>query len=545
MNPEVPTAAVDVATKIGTGVTAATEGGAPSGVAAMIEGTAAPEVAASAAAPAMEQMGFQDIGGADFVDSAAQQAAASTAPTAEAEIQGLVDKFTQNDFDDATIDRLADAENAGNLKWENGQPIVNATPVEAPTAAPDGEPVTPPATETPTTGTAAPAAEGADAEGGDAAPEDAGADLTDTETPVPPDAEPESVRDQLTSRIATLKSEANPTPEQQRELTKANLELAERDMKDTLNAAEPDSLSAEDAAQRDKLNEKYGTPNAQAAAEDTIPDQPAAEAAQEPVDPGEFNEQAIRDQIEADRNRRDWTQDQKDAYVNSQRAEHDQKKADYDKAVEAKGQERELTTEQTKQKLDKELQQVQQDLIDGKITAQEASRRLSANRNARELIVKSLVERFTNGEEMTPFEKEVAEKSIQMQQLMREIQMAPKVMTAMEQTIKKLKAEYKKAAGYQITPQNADNPDTRQNVALRSQLSNQIAAQATHMARYADITAINVNEFKSVNSSLMTLIGVRGGFKDMLVQIGTGIRRKAKTYSVDIKARNIAQGFKA
>ncbi|QQS44697.1 hypothetical protein IPM65_03835 [Candidatus Roizmanbacteria bacterium] len=367
--------------------------------------------------------------------------------------------------------------------------------------------------------------------------------MTDVE-PTGANAEPESVRDKLTSRISDLEKRKDLTPQEQRELTKSKLEVAERDRRDELNAAEPDSLTPEDVTDKDRLNEKYGKPNAEAAAEDTLPDASPSPEASEPVDPGKFDEKAIRDQIEADRNRRDWTQDQKDAYVNAQRAEHDKKKAEYDKAVAEKDQQKEQTTEQRKQELDQELQQVQQDLIDGKITAKEASERLTANRHARELIVKSLVERFKKGEEMTPFEKEVAEKSIQMQQLMREIQMAPKVMTAMEQTIKKLKAEYKKASAYQINAENADTPDTRQNVALRAQLSNQIAAQATHMARYADITAINVNEFKSVNSNLMSLIGVRGTLRNVMVQIGTGIRRKAKNYEVDIKARRIAQGWK-
>lgn len=535
MNPEIATAPVDAVSNIGAGTAAGTEGGATAGLASVAESVSTPEIAVPTTPPAAEQMSFHDIGAADFVDTAAAQAANSTAPNAEAEIQGLVDRFTAEDFDDATLDRLAAAENDGQLKWENGQPIIQASPAEDIMPPVDGQPVEAPATDNPAAEVVADT-DGADTE----VPEEPPADQTDVEPTATADAEPESVRDRLTSRIDELKAKENPTPEDKKELSKANLELAERDRRDTLNAAEPDSLSQDDAAERDRLNGKYGTPNAEAAAAQP----PDAESSQEPTDPGEFNEQAVRDQIEADRNRKDWTQDQKDAYVSAQRAEHDKKKAEYDATMKEKEQQQELTTEEQKQKLDQELEQVQQDLIDGKITAKEASERLTANSRAREVIVKSLVERFRKGEEMTPFEKEVAEKSIQMQQLMREIQMAPKIMTAMEQTIKKLKAEYKKASDYQINPQNADSPDTRQNVALRAQLSNQIAAQATHMARYADITAINVNEFKNVNSELMTLIGVRGRLKNALVMIGTGIRRKAKTYEVDIKARRIAQGHR-
>lgn len=574
MNPEVATAAVDAVAKIGAGTAAATEGGVGAGLASVAESVATPEIAAPTTPPVAEQMSFRDIGGADFVDNAAVQAANSPAPNAEAEIQGLVDKFTADDFDDATLDRLAAAENDGKLEWENGQPVIHSPDEVMNATRIGGTPGELPKVAEPSMDTAVPPGQGKSVENGMAdqpdqantetdeatngnngsgtvaeadapapeTPEEAPADMTDVEpTAIDANPEPEAVRDQLSSRIDELKAKENPTPDEKKELSKANLELAERDRRDTLNAAEPDSLTADDAAERDRLNGKYGTPDAEAAA---AAQPPTEETSQELTDPGQFDEQAVRHQIENDRNRKDWTEDQKEAYVSAQRAEHDKKKAEYDAAMKEKGEKQELSTEQQKQKLDQELQKVQQDLIDGKITAKEASERLTANRHARETIVRSLVERFRKGEEMTPFEKEVAEKSIQMQQLMREIQMAPKVMTAMEATIKKLKAEYTKAAGYQINAQNADSPDTRQNIALRSQLSNQIAAQATHMARYADITSINVNEFKSVNSSLMNLIGVRGTLRNMMVQIGTGIRRKAKTYEVDIKARRIAQGWK-
>lgn len=117
--------------------------------------------------------------------------------------------------------------------------------------------------------------------------------------------------------------------------------------------------------------------------------------------------------------------------------------------------------------------------------------------------------------------------------------MAPKIMKAMEKTIKELKDEYKKAAQFRINEQNAADPKTQENVALRAKLSNQIAAQAAHIAKYAGITSVNVNEFKSVNSDLMKLIGVRSSFNNILVQIGTGIVRKANTYRRDIDARRI------
>ncbi|GIV76302.1 MAG: hypothetical protein KatS3mg050_0696 [Litorilinea sp.] len=294
-----------------------------------------------------------------------------------------------------------------------------------------------------------------------------------------------------------------------------------------LNAANPSTLKPDEIAERDELNTKFGDPT---------PVSPGSP--KESKDLGEFNEKAVRQAIENDRNRKDWTQDQKDAYVNARRAEHD-KKAVYDESLKQKENEQELTTEQQKQKLDQELAQVQEDLGEGKITAQDALQKLVNNRHARDILLRSVLEKHQKGKELTPYEKVVAEKTLQMQKLMREVQMAPKVMKAMEKTIKGLKDEYKKAAQFRINEQNAADPKTQENVALRAKLSNQIAAQAAHIAKYAGITSVNVNEFKSVNSDLMKLIGVRSSFNNILVQIGTGIVRKANTYRKDIDARRI------
>jgi|GEM_PF-5962101 len=200
------------------------------------------------------------------------------------------------------------------------------------------------------------------------------------------------------------------------------------------------------------------------------------------------------------------------------------------------------TTEAQVQQLNQELKDIQKELIDGDLTPQQANDRLAQNQNARESLMKGIMKRLEQGDKnLTPFEKEVAEKALEMQQLMQEIRMAPKVMDAMEQVIKKLKKDFASATRFKITPENANSDEARKNTALRGQLANQIAGQAAHMARYADITSINCNEYRSVNSSLMKLMGVRGYFADAFVQIGTSISRRANTYKTDIIARGIVQ----
>ena len=119
--------------------------------------------------------------------------------------------------------------------------------------------------------------------------------------------------------------------------------------------------------------------------------------------------------------------------------------------------------------------------------------------------------------------------------------MAPQIMKSMEVVIKKQKQEFRKAAQFEISPENANTPEARKNIALRSGLENQIARQATLMAQFTDVTKYNTNEFYSVNSRLMKLMGVRGVVHDSLVQVGTGIARISKKYTNDARARNIVQ----
>jgi len=177
-----------------------------------------------------------------------------------------------------------------------------------------------------------------------------------------------------------------------------------------------------------------------------------------------------------------------------------------------------------------------------KITPQQANERLNRNQNARETLIHSLVKRLEASDStLSPFEREVAEKAQEMQQLMYEIQMAPQIMKSMEVVIKKQKQEFRKAAQFEISPENANTPEARKNIALRSGLENQIARQATLMAQFTDVTKYNTNEFYSVNSRLMKLMGVRGVVHDSLVQVGTGIARISKKYTNDARARNIVQ----
>ncbi len=174
MGPEGAAAAVGTLSKLGTGVAAATEGGAAAAaLTPAVETMAMPEVAAAPVAPVMEQMTFHDIGGADFVDSSVQQAINSSAPNAEAEIQGLVDKFTADDFDETTLDRLAAAEKADQLEWKDGQPVIHSpdevldttrvggTPGEIPEIAePSQDTPTPPGTPEDGTDGKAPSSDG-------------------------------------------------------------------------------------------------------------------------------------------------------------------------------------------------------------------------------------------------------------------------------------------------------------------------------------------------------------------------------------------------
>lgn len=368
----------------------------------------------------------------------------------------------------------------------------------------------------------------------------------DTTSTVKDQTSPEMARDALSAEIQALKRNESPTPEQQQKLDAMQTELKERDELQTLKAAEPQYLNAQGQARMQELSKKYegtqaeATDKTQEAVSAAAQDNESEQVTQELQDPGDFDEEAVRQELDTDRQRTNLTEEQKQAYINEKRAEHDQKKSEYDAQKAEKEGEQEKTTAEKKAKLDDDLKKTQEDLVEGRITPKQAQERLKRNERARRDIVNSLVEQFKDGKDLTPFEKEVAEKAMRMQELMIEIQVAPKILGSMEKTIGEMKNKYKEAAQFKITPENADTPEARKNIAIRAGLANQIAAQAAHMAKYSDIVSVNVNEFRSVNSSLMSLIGVRDGFVNMMVQIDTGIRRKVKAHINDATARQIA-----
>ena len=67
-----------------------------------------------------------DAAAANLAEQAATAASdATTAAEASTDIQGLIDQFNENPTD-TLADQLADAENAGTLKWEDDKPITPA-----------------------------------------------------------------------------------------------------------------------------------------------------------------------------------------------------------------------------------------------------------------------------------------------------------------------------------------------------------------------------------------------------------------------------------
>lgn len=194
------------------------------------------------------------------------------------------------------------------------------------------------------------------------------------------------------------------------------------------------------------------------------------------------------------------------------------------------------------EQLQGEMNQLQEDLASGKLTSLEASNRLTENFTKREKLVKNLVDRLEkNDKKLSPYEREVAETAREMQQRMYEVMAAPKIVKEMEDVLKGLKGKLKDAEKFKINKDNINSEDARANVAERSTLSRQIAAQATHMARYGNIVRTNMREFLTTNSKLMRLVGVRSGLRDMAVQVGVGVMKTIDRYSNDMDARYIAR----
>ncbi|MCA9387379.1 hypothetical protein KC669_05090, partial [Candidatus Dojkabacteria bacterium] len=192
--------------------------------------------------------------------------------------------------------------------------------------------------------------------------------------------------------------------------------------------------------------------------------------------------------------------------------------------------------------LDQENEQIQKDLIDNKISPIEAGKRLQNNNESRRKIIDELVNaREKNERKLTPYEEKVAKKGAEIKKLMAEILYAPKIGKSMEDALKKLKDEFDQVKKYKVTESNANDDETIANVDKRDKLANSISAQATHMARYAKIVSINVNEFKSANSELEELIGARSWGYNVVVQVGTLFVRGAKNIDISVTAKNIAK----
>ena len=426
-------------------------------------------------------------------------------------------------------------------KWASAQAVVAPEAVAAAPAAP--EVTTPPAQlkiEGRQNG-AEPPADQARAPGTQADDEPAGHPATETvapprtEPPTPKDAkQPEqtpmqkeyarltSEKDALLKEQEVAKAEGKELPDEKKDrLTQLNQEIAGRDRHAYLNGrVEKGNASAEEKQELVELDKKYGVKPSENPWAGKTRGQVQTDLEthyKRLVDKGEISQE--------DANRK----------IQEGLKEYD------DKNPEATEDQSE-TAEQSKKRLDEDVQKIQEELSAGKITPQQAAERLNGNMRAREQVVNLLVSRLEKGDQsLTSFEREVAKNGAEMQRLMYEIMYAPRVVKQMEITLQKLKDEYKNVKNFKITEQNANSADARENVQKRAMLANQIAAQAAHMARYVNIVGNNVNEFISTNSRLENLIGARIPLYNMVIQIGTGLRRRSSSYMTDARARVIAR----
>jgi hypothetical protein len=218
---------------------------------------------------------------------------------------------------------------------------------------------------------------------------------------------------------------------------------------------------------------------------------------------------------------------------------------DFDEKHPEEKSEYEKTTKGKLENLDNENEQIQQDLINNKISPIEAGKKLEKNNEARRKIIDELVNaKEKNERKLTTYEEKVAQKGAEIKKLMAEILYAPKIGKSMEDALKKIKDEFDEVKKFKVTEANANSDEAIKNVDNRDRLARAIAAQSTHMARYAKIISINVNEFKSANSELEELIGARSWGYNVVVQVGTSFVRGFQNIDVSATAKNIAKNGK-